>query len=233
MADLEHELRALGARLAVPDPPDVRAAVRARIDGRPALLRSRTARRAVAVVIALAAMLAITPQGRAVVAELISFAGVDIHQGSDEAPVVPPSPLPGQEAVGLEVARDRAGFPVGVPARLGVPDRVLVADSARVVSLLYGTGPAAVRLDEFDGRLDPVFDKTISFEATSVDVGAGSGWWLPAPHVLRYVDREGVVHSETARLAARTLIWESGGVTYRLEGHLTRAEAVAIAASVR
>jgi hypothetical protein len=233
MADLERELHELGAALAVPNPPDVRSAVRAQLDARPARFRSRTVRRALAVVVALAAVLAVTPQGRAVVTDLLSYAGVDIHRGTDEAPVVPRSPLPGQERVGLGVARDRADFPVGLPARLGLPDRVVVADSARVVSLLYGSGATAVRLDEFDGRLDPVFDKTISFEATSVDVGSNSGWWLSRPHGLRYVDRDGLVRGETARLAGSTLIWESGGVAFRLEGHLTRAEAVAIAASVR
>jgi len=41
-----------------------------------------------------------------------------------------------------------------------------------------------------------------------------------------------VQRTETARLAAPTLIWVAGGVTYRLEGLSTLAEANAAALSV-
>ncbi|HYJ70086.1 MAG TPA: hypothetical protein VEX15_20720 [Nocardioidaceae bacterium] len=234
MADLEYELRELGSVLVVPDPPDVRADVRARIGvltERPAAHRRRwlAAVAALAVAIGLAA----SPHARAALAEVVRFAGVDVHWGDTDAPTTPESPLPGERAVKLDAARDRAAFPIGVPTRLGAPDRVQVADSARVVSLLYGSGRDAIRLDEFEGRWEPIFEKTIMIEGVSVDVGAEPGYWLPGPHAVRYVDRDGHVHDETARLAGNTLLWQSAGVTYRLEGGLSRAEAVAIAASMR
>ncbi len=234
MADLERELRELGSMLAVPDPPDVRAAVRTRIGDRaerPATQRRR--RLAAVIAAALALGLAVSPQARAALAEVVRFAGVDVRWGDTDAPATPESPLPGERAANLDAARDRAAFPVGVPARLGAPDRVQIADSARVVSLLYGSGTNAIRLDEFDGRWEPIFEKTVMSEGVSVDIGPAPGYWLNRPHAVRYVDRHGVVRDETARLAGSTLLWQSGGVTYRLEGHLTRPDAIAIAESVR
>jgi hypothetical protein len=60
-----------------------------------------------------------------------------------------------------------------------------------------------------------------------------AGLWFPTPHGVTYVDRHGVRRDETARMAGTTLIWTSGVVTYRLEGHLTLDEATAIAKSVQ
>jgi hypothetical protein len=144
--------------------------------------------------------------------------------------------LPSTRSTGLDEARRQARFPVTVPARLGVPDEVLTADPApdgapRVVSLLYRNGP--IRLDEFDGDLDPGFIKTQAGPDTEwTSVKGNFALWLPHPHAVVYVDRAGIRHEETARLAGTTLIWSDGRVSYRLEGVPTMAEAVAIAASM-
>ena len=90
-------------------------------------------------------------------------------------------------------------------------------------------------LDQFDGTFGPVFEKQVGgLDVREVDLAGTPGWWIPGPHDLLYVDRDGEVVSATARLAGRTLIWESeDGVTFRLEVQgLTRGEAVAIARSV-
>ncbi|EWM63252.1 hypothetical protein MCBG_00385 [Micromonospora sp. M42] len=50
---------------------------------------------------------------------------------------------------------------------------------------------------------------------------------------LAYVDRSGTERVATARLSAATLIWEQGGLSYRLEGDLTREQALDVAASLR
>ena len=236
MPDIEQELRALGDTVVVPDPPDVRAAVRARIEVRqPRTIRSMRPRWIAAVVVALLATgLVASPQARAAVADVLRFAGVDVQWGSDadDAPRVPESPLPGAEPASLVAARELAAFEIGVPALLGQPDRVVVADRARVVSLLYAGPDGRIRLDEFDGRLEPIFFKTVDTSARSAPVDGDPGWWLPRPHSVRYVDRDGVVHDETARLAASTLIWESDDVSYRLEADVELDEAVRIAESM-
>lgn len=241
-ADLElvEELRELGRRLETPA-PDMTHAVRARLAQPPtastrfAAVPRRWLVAAAAVVVALA--IALVPPSRAAVAHavtgLLRFAGVEVRQGQP-SPAVSPSPLPSLRSAGLDEARRRARFTVGVPARLGVPDDVQIADPApdgapRVVSLLYRGG--TVRLDEFDGRLDVAFMKT-AVTKQWVDVHGVPGLWFPTPHGVTYVDRRGVTHEETSRLAGSTLIWSDGTVTYRLEGALSLDEATGIAISV-
>ncbi|WP_341716175.1 hypothetical protein QQG74_19395 [Micromonospora sp. FIMYZ51] len=244
MDDLERELRELSGWLATPEPPDVTAQVRARIIAppRPAV-DNRRRRWRYAVGAALAVLLvALLPPGRAAVADavtgLLRFAGVTITTSS--APVLPtgsPAPLPGQRPAGLDEAQRAVRFPIRVPAALGPPERVLVADpdgtgGHRVASLLYRGG--TVRLDAFDGGLDPVFFKQVAGSGPEwTQVGAASAIWISAPHPVSYVDRAGTVRQADARLSAATLIWADLGVTYRLEGELTRAEAVAIGTSLR
>jgi hypothetical protein len=219
------------------------AARRAWIAGRRRWLAARPRWITAAVTLVLAVAIAVLPPGRAAVAHAVTgllrfagvFAGVEVHRG--QRPVPPaPSALPSTRSATLDEARARARFPVGVPARLGVPEEVLLADPApdgapRVVSLSYRGG--AVRLDEFDGRLEPGFEKTASGPDTEwFEVAGNPALWFPAPHALVYIDRQGVRHEETARLATATLIWTDGTVSYRLEGASTPDEAVAVAQSI-
>ncbi len=229
--DLAAELRALGGWIDMPEPPDVRAAVRARLASDSAAVPAKrpvVSRRwllaAAALLIAL--VIAVVPQGRAAVAHavtgLLRFAGVEVRQGQP-APRPTPEPLPSQRSASLDEARRLATFPIGVPAALGAPERVLLSDPApgtstpRVVSLLYRNG--TVRLDEFDGSLDLGFAKTTATADTEwVDVNGASGLWFPTPHEVVYVDRNNVRHRETARLTGPTLVWSDAHATYRLEG---------------
>ena len=236
MADdpLIAELRELGALVEVPPAPDVRAAVRARLTARP-----RRRWRVVAAAVAAAVLVAVVPPARGAVAHavdaVLDFAGVRVTHGQP-APVPHPSPLPSLRATDLDTARRSAHFPVGVPGRLGVPDRVELADPAsdgapRVVTLLYRGG--TVRLDEFDGEADEGFlKKTMQDGDRWVTVGTGAAIWFAQPHEVDYIDRTGTLRHETARLAGPTLIWTDGPVTYRLEGIAALGEAVAVANSV-
>jgi hypothetical protein len=239
---LAAELRDLGAWLATPEPPDVSAAVRVRLANPPqstVRAKHRTRWLAAAAALLLAIVIALVPQTRAAVAHAVTgvlrFAGVEVHKGRPQ--VAPsPSPLPSTRSAGLDEARRKARFPITVPARLGVPETVLIADPApdgapRVVSLLYLGG--TIRLDEFDGDLEPGFVKTQSGPDTEwTEVKGEFALWLPRPHAVVYVDRAGVRHEETARLAGTTLIWSDGRVSYRLEGAPTMLEAIAIATSL-
>ncbi len=253
--DLAAELRALAARLDVPEPADQRAAVRARL-ARPAPHRARRRlpagltrplpgrppgrRWILAAVAALIAVVAGVAPARAAVVDavggLLRIAGIEVRP--EPAPgglPADPSPLPSIRTASLDAARRVALFPVRVPTTLGAPERVDLGDpdpsgAPRVVTLVYRGG--AVRLDEFDGRIDPYFFKTAP-EAQWTPVGGADGIWLPAPHPVTYVGRDGAEHTETARLAGPTLIWTTGDVTYRLEGlaDLEQAEAVALSLS--
>jgi len=237
--DLIAELRALSDRLAVPAPAGQWTAVRARLT-RPGPRRRRV-RLILATVVAAAVgtVAAVAPARAAVVhtiGGLLRVAGIEIR--TDAAPTVPPSPagpLPSVRPVALAEARRVAPFTITVPAALGAPEQVLLADpdpggAPRIVTLVYRGG--TVRLDEFDGALSTAFAKTAP-DARWVEIGTGYGVWLPGPHTVTYVGRDGVERTATARLAGPTLIWEAATVGYRLEGLPAEAEAVGVAQSLR
>jgi len=234
---LAAELRALGEWLEVPPAPEVRAGVRARLTA-PARRPRRRWRVLVAALVA-AVLVAVVPPARAAVAHAVTavldFAGVRVRQGHP-APVPTPSSLPSIRSAPLDRARQLAHFPIGVPAALGVPDDVQLADpgpdgAPRVVTLLYRGG--TVRLDEFDGQLDVAFLKSQGQpDVQWAPVGQWPGLWLPTGHTIEYVDRSGTVHHETARTAGPTLVWTDDRVTYRLEGLSTVDDAVAVATTV-
>ncbi|MFU8871650.1 hypothetical protein [Micromonospora sp. SL4-19] len=237
MDDLERELRDLSAWLRTPEPPDVTARVRARLAA--PVRRRRRWRYLVAVLVAL--LVALLPPGRAALADavagLLRFAGTIIETSPE--PVLPtgtPSPLPSQRPTALHEAQRQVRFPIRLPAKLGPPEQVLIADpdgtgSFRVATLLYRGG--ALRVDAYDGGLDPAFHKQVGGPGVEwVEVDGDFAVWIGGPHALAYVDRTGTVRVETARLAASTLIWQRAGVSYRLEGDFTKAEAIEIANSL-
>ncbi len=259
-AALETELRDLGRRLVVPPAADPTAAVLARLavgaGGLPArgrelgpwwlrvaARRRRNRRLAAAAVLTLLAGLGFTPVGQAAVARVVHVAGVVLRLGAVDAPRRPEQ-LPGQVDSSLAAARRQVAFPIAVPAGLGPPDQVQVFDAGRVVSLVYRAGPGrpspgpggvAARLDQFDGSLDVLFIKEVGAGAPTEYLelaGAETAIWIAAPHDVTYVDRQGTPRTESAHLAEWTLIWQSGGVTFRLEGGFTKEQAVAVAADV-
>ena len=213
------------------------------------------ARWVAAAVLAVLAALALTSPGQAAVARLWQFAGVVFRQAPDGGPAAPapsPSPdlsphasinpslgaLPGQSVVDLASARRLASFPVSVPTALGAPDAVLVDGAGSVVSLIYGPGPGrppagvdgiSARIDEFASS-QPMFEKSVGPGTVEpVVINGAPGIWVSAPHEVVYLDRQGGFDVVPPHLAARTLIWQLGGVTVRLEGAFTRDQALGLA----
>ncbi|MEV6299969.1 hypothetical protein AB0M02_11265 [Actinoplanes sp. NPDC051861] len=236
--DLIDDLRDLGRALRVPQALDQRNAVRARLT-RPAPRRPRVRILLAAALAALVASVTLIAPARAavveVVGDLLRVAGIEVRR---EQPVgtlpLNPSALPSSRPGTLAEADRLAAFPVRVPAALGDPEKVLLSDpdpsgAPRVVTLLYRDG--TVRLDQFDGRIEPAFFK-MAPDAQWVDLGNGAVW-LPEPHPVTYTGRDGVRRTETARLAGPTLIWASqDSLTYRLEGIGTLEEATEVARSL-
>jgi hypothetical protein len=237
--DLVTELRALGPWLDVPEPADQLTAVRSRLTSpRPHL---RHARRWIAVAVAalVGTVAAVAPARAAVVdavGDLLRVAGIEVRREAAPGGLpTQPSPLPSTRSTGLDEARRAARFPVRVPAALGTPEQILLADpdnagAPRVVTLTYRGG--GVRFDQFDGAPTIAFFKTAP-DAQWVQIGTDPAIWLAGPHPVTYVGRDGVARTETARLAGPTLIWASSGVTYRLEGLPTLEEARAAALSLK
>jgi len=223
--ELEVALRDLGARIEVPEAPDITAKVRGRIAEKP---RRHVLRPVVvglvALVLAGAVAFAVSPEVRAAVAELFRFAGVEFRQ--DAPPPIPVTPfLPGERVISLDEAKDTYG--AQVPEELANPTEVRVVDN-RVVSLLY----PGMRLEEFDGDFGVAMAKFAHAEDIErVQVNGHAALWIPRPHEVLYIDRTGNWRRESARMSGRTLIWQQGGKTMRLEGDLTREEALRIASS--
>jgi hypothetical protein len=114
------------------------------------------------------------------------------------------------------------------------------------VSLVYEPGDglpevgetgAGLLLSQFRGRLDQqILGKFVGPEGRmqEVTVGDRRGYWVAGPpHVVLYVDPEGEVREDTARLAGNVLLWDDGGVIRRLESALPLDAALGIATSVR
>ncbi|MEU6996749.1 hypothetical protein [Nonomuraea sp. NPDC046570] len=233
--DLEAELIALGDSLDAPDPAGVAAAVRARLE-RPEPERRRAPRRirrwqlVAAIVLAVTAATAATPQGRAAVVQILRYAGIELRVGDPAPAPGERQPIPGERVVTLDEARRAAKFPIKLPAELGDPERVTVGDGGRVVSL---TWPGGVRLDQYDGRLELVFRKDLGPPwPEETRVGATQGWWISTHHTLTYLPGGGGT-PVPLRLAGPTLAWQDGGQGLRLEGVASLTRAVRIARSVR
>ncbi|CAL9453761.1 hypothetical protein ABT368_02505 [Streptomyces althioticus] len=224
--------RILAERAPVPEP-----APRSRLRAVRHWARARR-RTLLAALCGLLTVLVLTPPVRATVSDWFGFHGVQVRQD----PSVVPSPggrVPDCAApVRLEEASRRAGFTPVVPEALGPPDAVSVGalpHGRSLVSLCWrGDDGRTVRLDQFPGRLDFSFTKTVREQPQWLDVG-GQALWFPRPHVLTFwmTDAEGRRLTREERTAGPTLLWSPAGeITLRLEGVGSRARAHEIAASV-
>jgi hypothetical protein len=248
----------VAARLrAAPEGP-APAQPRRRLAGRP--LARRLAVAGLAVVLLAAAVLVLSPATREAVADLLGLRGIKIQLGgpptSSSGPATAttePGGVGGSLGLGrratLPQARAAVRFPVQVPTAAGFqrPDAVYVdpdqpADGR--VDLVYRAGPAlpaspyteaGLLITEFRASVDEGYMKKLSQggQVEFVTVAGAPGYWLPQPHELAYVDRSGAYQQEQSRLAGATLIWQRGEVTFRLEGQVSREQAIRIAESMR
>jgi hypothetical protein len=246
---LASELRALSPRLDLPPAGEQATTVRQRLEAqqrpeaRPQPIARRRARilyprwrAALIVALTVVALAMAIPQSRAVIAHVLRLDGVELRQAP--GPSLAPHPsLPGEQGMSLEQARQHVAFPILVPAKLGRPAAVTVSDSGRVATLIYDRTPyGQVRLDEFDGHLDPVyFEKFVRVGGvTEVRLNAAVGLWVTGPQEIVYVRSDGMIVQASARLTTgSTLIWGTLRVALRLEGRFSKAAALAIAASAR
>lgn len=254
MADLERDLRDLGAALDFPPTPDVATAVRRRLaaEARPAprLSRRRALVLAFAVLaVAVGAVMAVPP-ARTAILDWLGLRGVRIERtptapsaGTTTTRGLSDAELALGERVTLAEARRRARYPILVPpASLGDPDAVYFDPAAPggQVSFVYRDGDE-IRLlvSEFRASVEEEFIEKSAGPGTRIEavaVNGQPGWWLEGePHEFFYLDRaSGQMRPETLRLAANTLLWVSGERTLRIEGeNLTRAEAIRIAEAFR
>jgi hypothetical protein len=208
-----------------------------------------------AAVLLAAAVLVASPGTREAVARRLGLRGVGVELGGPPPPSV--TTRPGErldlglgQRVTLEEARRRVGFPVLVPGAAGFrqPAAVYVNEAVPVggrVDLVYRARPGlsaspftdvGLLVTEFRGQPTPDFIKKVAraglVEEVTVD-GQPGYWFSGEPHFFTYLDATGQVRDEQTRLAGNTLIWQRGDLTLRIEGEITRQEALALARSMR
>jgi hypothetical protein len=148
----------------------------------------------------------------------------------------------------LPDARAQITWKVLVPASLGDPDEVYVPYSGppdREVTLVYAARPGiptsgqtgvAVLITEARGNVNSqFFGKFIGPGTTIEEVTAGGhrGLWIAGqPHDFYFIDTTGNMRVETLRLATNTLMLDFEGTVIRIEGDLTKAQALQIAQSL-
>jgi hypothetical protein len=256
--ELERTLTDIGTRLDGPK-RDLWPAVHARIAERraqPWWSRLGFDGRALAPIAAtlaviLVATFLLTPDLAARAAEVLGLPGAQIFRISTTPTPMPTTgayvSFPGQRATSLADASRVAGFAVREPAALGAADEIYVELAPMRVTLVYRTrqgmpvtalpGISAL-IVEFKGSLDaPILGKAIgpgtTLEAVPLSSGNAAYWLAGQPHQFFYRDSSGNIQPDTLRLAGNTLLWDAGGITYRLEAQVIREEAVRIASSFR
>ena len=216
--------------------------------------RPRWALAAAAAILIAAAAFAIYPPSREAIANW-----VNVHTTFQQVPHLatpspqPPGPLGTKLGLGGRVtlidAQKQIAWHIGVPSSLGQPDEVYLqpppdAPALGEVTLVYSTRPGipiagqtgvSVLVTEARGAVDQnFFGKMLGPDTTpeAVTVAGHQGYWIAgAPHDFFFTDVDGNFRNETMRMATNTLLLDEGGTVVRIEGNLTKAQAVAIGTS--
>jgi hypothetical protein len=240
VADVEQILRSHAGAFPFPATPDVANAVERRLRARRTRRRITLALTAATTAVA-AAILALSPGARSAVVDwLDSVPGVHIERSS-KPPEVRYNVVPTYgDRVSLEEARGRVDFRIRLPRDLGDPDLVFLSTytvPGGAVTAVYG-GERRARAVFSQWRVggDDLFFKVLGpgNEATRVNVGGAPGVWLfGTHHTVFFLGTDDREYQTTGALSGNTLIWQRGGMSYRLEADVPLAQALDMAAAVR
>ena len=229
MSELELRLSTLSEEIAWPETPPLEVAVAGQ---RQRTSRTRPLALGVAfLLIALAGVLVFSPGARSSFLEIFGIEGATVER-VESLPEVEAQRLDYGESVSREEAVRRVGFEL---VDLGEPDGIHVRGLA--ASLVYGrvTKPRLV-LTQVRGRVWAGFVKKVGSSGTRIDqltVDGEPGLFISGDqHFVMYLDEGGGVRDERTYLAGTVLLWNSGPLLLRLEGDLTREEALELAESI-
>jgi len=241
VTELERSLRQLGRDLDVPDAPDLVRTVCERLEPRREGDPGRR-RWVLAVAIAALALLGATlaiPDARAALFRILNIGGerIELVEELPQVELTDDLELTLGERVTLEEARRRSDF--DLRELENDPDRVYLGELG-TVWFVYGSHEN-VRLLVGQTPLlsvgEPAIMKKLAGTGTDVEAvmvdGAAGVFLSGEPHFLFLIDEAGNAVEASARLAANVLIWDEGGVAYRLEGDFELDDALRIARSLR
>ena len=232
MNELEHQLVALGQELELPETPDLALAVVARLEshGRPFPWRRAAALGLALLALAVVAAFAV-PDSRSAILRWFHLGGVSVQRVETLPPAVERAQAGG---LGRRLSRAQAenviGFRLALPPLEGSPPVYVLDDSlATVIVRAYGR---PVLLSQFSSSNEDVLKKLAVGKTTieSVRVNGNPGLWLEGgPHTLTYLGRDRGFRERTVRIRGNVLLWLRNGITLRLEGRLTRNQALSLA----
>jgi len=236
MNELERRLLALGPELELPPEPDIARAVLARLEqrGRRPFRWRRVTLALALVVVAVGAAFAV-PEARSTILSWFHLRGATIErvetlpaavERSQAGGLGRPSPLAEAERI--------VGFDLALPPfEDGGPRRAYVLDGV-LASVIVRAHGRSVLLSEFRSS-DFDFLKKVADGETSVEpvrIDGDPGFWVEGPrHALIYPGGSG--EQRTILIHGNVLLWVHGDLTLRLEGKLTKAEALGLARAIR
>lgn len=242
MTELELALQQLGAGVEFPPAPDLAAGVRRRLAEAPpsrfAFPRRRALLVALAVLaVAVGAVMAVPP-ARTAVLEWFGIKGVKVVR----VETLPKAPFINEVGLGerLSLAEARRRAPWLVQPRIDEfsdPHEVYFSDlvPGGQVTFVWGT-KSGTHLVMTQSPGMPFAEKMLGpdtqSEATEVD-GQPGIWFYGEEHFFVFRDQNGNLQEDTGRLAGNTLLWQQGDLTVRLEGDLSKKQALEIAESVQ
>ncbi|MCA1682621.1 MAG: hypothetical protein LC685_01250, partial [Actinobacteria bacterium] len=228
MSSLEQQLQRLGQELEYPPEPDVAPAVLARLDRRPFPWRLVAVAFAV-VAVAVGAAFAV-PQARTTILKWFHLRGVTVELVETLPPAVERSQAGG---LGRPLAPDEAeravGFELALPPGTK-PGRVYVLDGTLASVVLRSAGRPLLLSEYRSVNFDLLKKSAVAKSVIEpVRVNGEPGLWLEGgPHTLTYFNRRGEFRQRTVMIRGNVLLWIHGQLTLRLEGRLTKTEALRI-----
>jgi len=236
MPELERHLTALGATIAYPPTPDLVAKVRPRFAEREAPARSHRRPLALALavlVLALAVAFAVPP-ARTALLRFFHIRGATVERVEVLPAAEPQTARDLGRLLGRASAERRVGFRLVLPHG-GHPDRVYVLEGAAATIPLRWHGKELL-LSEFRNDNALLLKKLVPDQTyvEPLQVGLGSGLWIQGGrHVLIWLDRTGRFREKPARVSGNILLWTHDALTLRLQGKLSKREALSIAKELR
>lgn len=246
---LDSALQELAAAVEFPPTPPLASAVREQIENSradvpirlfPGPRWHRPAIAVAALVVAFAATLTFSPSARQAVADFLGVAGIRIDVEGGEAPVPTRTGINAGdlgERVHLGTAQDFVDFDIKHPARFDPAPEVYLDRSVKGgrVSFFVGSGTGEqAYVTQFVADLEESFFKKVDVGGGEIEfptVNGTPGYWVSGAHAIFYVS-DGEFLEDTLRLSGPVLLWEKGGVTYRIEGAGSLAEALELASSL-
>jgi hypothetical protein len=231
MNELERRLQELGGEIAYPATPRFDLGFDRRPVRRP---RLRQLALGLAILLAvLAGVLALSPGARSAFLEIFHLKGASVEL-VETLPQVDAQPIDFGERVTLEEAELRVGFEL---VDLGEPDAVFVRGT-RMASLVYGpVDKPRLVLSQLRGAVWDGMVKKVGSSGTRIEqvrVAGERGLFISGDeHFVMFLNPNGAITDEPTYLAGTVLLWNRGDLLLRLEGKLTKAEALELARSAK